>query len=402
MQIFKSLFRGGSFIKTLFILCYLLSLIANVLDLDVVKSILNAAFAIMAVFVAFKGNLMTKPVIVELVAILGLLLIYNVVEHTQLYTGWEGSNERGIFLETFLLFIYLVVPYYLSKTDKLNDNDIIILFLITFVYAIVMYFKNLFFLSMMSVIDVGIGETTNNIGYMFVCLLPFIYLLNDKTKQLILLLISVVFVILSAKRGAILIEFIFLLYYSYNTYLKGKISFGRILMFAALFGVVALIGYKIMLSNDYIYDKFIQTKEGYSSGRDTLAEDIIGYVLGPESSLFSLFFGSGIGTSVNVAGNWAHNDWLEFISMSGLIGVFIYLKFYFSMWRIKRHIYLDQYGLIFNSAAIMLLVMSIFSMAVLVSTKTSYSLMILMGYGYGKLTFKGKVRHLHSKKLLTC
>ena len=399
MQIFKSLFRSGSFIKTLFVLCYLLSLVANVMDLDAVTSLLNATFALMAVFIVFKGNFMTKPVIVELVAILGLLLIYNMVGHSQLYAGWEGANERGIFLQTFLLFIYMVIPYFLSRKGKLNDDDMIILFLITFVYAIVMYFKNLFFLSVMSAINLGVGETTNNIGYMFVCLSPFIYLLKDKKMQIVLLLTAVIFVILSAKRGAILLEILFMLYYLYNISLKGRISLGRILMFAVLLGIVALIGYKIMLSNDYIYDKFIKTTEGYSSGRDTLAENILGYVFGPESSITNLFFGTGIGTSVNVAGNWAHNDWLEFISMSGLLGVFIYLKFYWSMWMIKRKCYLDQYGLIFTSCAMMLFVMSFFSMAILVSTTNSYSLMILMGYAYGKLEFKRRGKSLQSNSL---
>lgn len=373
---------------------------AKVLDLTALTAILNAAFALMAVFVVFKGNLMTKPVIVELAAILGLLLLYNIIGHSQLYTGWEGSNERGIFLETFLIFIYLVVPYFLSRNGKLNDNDIIILFLITFVYAILMYFKNLIFLSVMSAINMGVGEITNNIGYMFVCLSPFIFLLKDKKKQIILLLAAVIFVILSAKRGAILLEILFTLYYLYNTYLKGRISLGRILKFVVLLGIVALIGYKIMLSNDYIYDKFIQTTEGYSSGRDTLAEDILGYVFGSGSSLESLFFGSGIGTSVYIAGNWAHNDWLEFISMSGLLGVFIYLKFYWSIWMTKRKCYLDQYGLIFTSTAMMLFVMSFFSMAILVSTGTSYSLMILMGYGYGKITFKKSYKVLQTNGLL--
>ena len=262
-----------------------------------------------------------------------------------------------------------------------------------------MYFKNLFFLSVMSSINLGVGETTNNIGYMFVCLSPFIYLLKDKKKQIILLLAAVFFVILSAKRGAILLEFLFLFYYLYNTYLKGRISLGRILMVAVVLGIVAIIGYKIMVSNEYVYDKFIKTTEGYTSGRDTIAENILGYVFGPESSLLSLFFGSGIGTSVNIAGNWAHNDWLEFISMSGLLGVFIYLKFYWSMWVIKRKCYLDQYSLIFTSAAMILFVMSFFSMAILVSTTNSYSLMILMGYSYGKLVMKRSNESLNHLKI---
>lgn len=143
-----------------------------------------------------------------------------------------------------------------------------------------------------------------------------------------------------------------------------------------------------MLSNEYIHEKFIMTTEGYSSGRDRIAENILAYVFGPQSSPMSLFLGSGIGTSVKIAGNWAHNDWLEFISMSGFLGVLIYLKFYFSMWKISRKIIIDKYGLIFISTAMSLFVMSFFSMAIVVSTGTSYSLMILIGYGYGKLSLK--------------
>ena len=333
-------------------------------------------------------------------ALLCLLLIYNIIGYSQLDTGWEGANERGVFLQTFLLFIYLVIPYYLSRKGKLNDGDIILLFLITFVYAIIMYFKNLFFLSMMSAINLGVGETTNNIGYMFVCLSPFIYLFNDKKKQILLLLIATIFVILSAKRGAILLEILFLIYYLYNSYLKETFSFGRMLVVLLLLGVVAIIGYKIMLSNDYIYDKFIMTTEGYSSGRDTLAEEILGYVFGADSSSMSLFFGSGIGTSVNVAGNWAHNDWLELISMSGIVGVIIYMKLYFSMLSIIKKSYRDRYNVIFSTVAMTLFVMSFFSMAFFISTGNSYSLMIIMGYSYGKIIYKRRNKSLYDSCLL--
>lgn len=390
MRVFKSLFWSGSFLKTLFVLCYFISLIAKVLDLVHITSLVNAVFAIMAVYATFKGKLISKPVIFELILILLLLLFYNIIGFSQLYSGWEGANERGVFLQTFLLFVYLTIPCYLSKKGKLIDEDIIIMFLVTFVYAIVMYFKNLLTISLISVTSFGVGDITNNIGYMFVCLSPFIYLLKDKKKQILLLLISAIFVILSAKRGAILLEFLFLFYYLYNSYLKGRITLGRILMVLALLGVVTIIGYKIMLSNDYIYDKFIRTTEGYSSGRDTLAEDILGYVFGSSNSSLGLFFGNGIGTSVYVAGNWAHNDWLELLSMSGILGVLIYLKLYISMYGVVRRSNMDVFHKIFSSATMMLFVMTFFSMAFFISTGNSYSLMILVGYSYGKIMSQRK------------
>lgn len=159
-------------------------------------------------------------------------------------------------------------------------------------------------------------------------------------------------------------------------------------MFVILIGIVSLVCYNIMLSNEYIYNKFIMTTEGYSSGRDTITEDILRYVFGPNRSSFSLFFGSGIGTSVNVAGKWAHNDWLEFLSMSGVLGILVYLKFYLAMWNIKNKVSFSKYFLVFVSTAMLLFVMSFFSMAILISTSTSYFLMVLMGYSYGKLTYK--------------
>ena len=394
---FTSLFRSGSFIKTAFILCYLMSLGAKVLDLHAFTSLLNVVFAFMAVYVTLKEHFMTKPVICELTVILLLLLIHNLTGHSQLYAGWEGANERGIFLQTFLLFVHFIIPCYLSKKGKLNDGDIIFLFVFTFFYAVMMYFKFLSFVSSLNSITLGVGESTNNMAYIFVCLSPFVFLLKDTKKQFIILFIAFIFVFISAKRGAILIGLLFLFYYLYNMFLKGKFSVRRILIMSILFGVILISGYYIMLSNDYIYEKFIRTTEGYSSGRDRLAEDILGYVFGAESTIFNLFFGSGIGTSVKVAGNWAHNDWLELLSMSGLLGVFLYLKLYISMWNFIKKSFKDRYYLIFSSAAMMLFVMSFFSMAFFVSTSTTYSLMVLMGYSYGFLTTQNQQDNCYSR-----
>ena len=64
------------------------------------------------------------------------------------------------------------------------------------------------------------------------------------------------------------------------------------------------------------------------SGRDIIYAKLFDYVWN-ECSSVNILFGSGADYSVVIAGNFAHNDWLELLVDCGLTGVTVY-AFYFA------------------------------------------------------------------------
>ena len=94
------------------------------------------------------------------------------------------------------------------------------------------------------------------------------------------------------------------------------------------------------------------------------------------------FIGIGFCQSVCIAGNYAHNDWVEFLIGMGLIGIVIYFFFYLSLFRYflfrKKICNLSSFSLI----VYMLFLTSLYSMAFF--NEPSCFCFILLGYLAGK------------------
>lgn len=87
----------------------------------------------------------------------------------------------------------------------------------------------------------------------------------------------------------------------------------------------------MMTTNELFLDRIEQTREGDSSGRDEIFSRIY-HELVYDPSIIHLFFGRGANSTLGVSGSYAHNDWLETACNNGLLGVFILLFFFLSMY----------------------------------------------------------------------
>jgi len=78
---------------------------------------------------------------------------------------------------------------------------------------------------------------------------------------------------------------------------------------------------------------------GSTSGRESLYSVFWSNFIS-EQNFFRMMFGGGANYTLALAGNYAHQDWLEILTNQGLFGVAIYfyyfINFYFS-WKFTRN-----------------------------------------------------------------
>lgn len=179
-------------------------------------------------------------------------------------------------------------------------------------------------------------EFTNNSSYLFLLLFPFLYFYRSKWIQIGFLITIFYFLLIGMKRGAVLIGVlcviiflahklkrikhnknvliyimgVFLVFFSFYTYMKNTLS-----------------------GSEYFIERVQQTLEGDSSGRDVIYSAIWNSAWN-SGDLFHLVFGKGANSTIEVTDGWfAHQDWLETLCDTGLIGIFILISFYVAIFK---------------------------------------------------------------------
>lgn len=174
-------------------------------------------------------------------------------------------------------------------------------------------------------------EFTNNSGYLFLALFPAITFFRKKPLFMYLFLILCIgFIIIAMKRGAILIAIISLLYIVMTSFSqsKGRTKFAIITLSILLaIGVVEFVEY-FYSSSDYFVARIEQTRNGDASGRQDMFPMYMNYLLN-QADFFTLLFGAGADGSWLVFGEVAHNDWFQMAIDYGLLGLLIYLIYWF-------------------------------------------------------------------------
>lgn len=206
-----------------------------------------------------------------------------------------------------------------------------------FLFLLVIFYRFIFERS--EVIDKISGNRTLNMGYDFVSLLPFLFIFKKKRVPIIVSPLIIYAVIMSIKRGAILITCLFYIYYAYSSFIKNE-KYHKLRN--TVIAVVLLLGIGYLASifyfqNDYLQVRIQNMLEGDMNGRDYIYTKIIQHWLNG-NNVFEFILGSGFCSSYRIAGNYAHNDWLELLSMSGLLGPIIYMIFFIKEYRYAKKI----------------------------------------------------------------
>lgn len=264
------------------------------------------------------------------------------------------------------LFSYYISIYYVRK-GLLNTR----LFTIFFIIYIFLTIPKFIYNEIQTLESYWLrGSTreniTNNIGYLFLtsfCILPL--LTKRKILTFAILITDIIFILYSSKRGAILILGVLLL-----MYLPRILKDSKKTRFLVLVAIIALsyVVVDYINTNAYLIERFIELKDGNSSGRDSLFEDIWKYCTGPNASFSSLLFGNGINSTIIIAGNLAHNDWLELFCCCGLIGVFAYANLFINIIRSHKVLLDSPFKESEKYAIVIFFIKSLFSQAYTTAT----------------------------------
>lgn len=181
--------------------------------------------------------------------------------------------------------------------------------------------------------DGSIGFT-NNAAYDVAITLPFLVLIFKRSKLIagILLVLSITLIMLGAKRGAIVclitIALFVLIYYLKNT----KISLTKYL---TVILIICSIGWYVNMSyqsNEYLMHRIEKTSQVGIGGREVAYTMLFDH-WNREQDPIAFFFGNGTAQTINIWGNYAHNDWLELLIDNGFMGFIIYLLLFLLTFR---------------------------------------------------------------------
>lgn len=234
------------------------------------------------------------------------------------------------YIKTYLLSLSpIYVYYYFARKEVINDSWFRKFVFVFMIMAIVVFFDSQFQTQLLT----GEDEITNNSAYSFVAMLPICLFWQKKPLiQYLLIIVAALFVLISMKRGAILVFVISVIPFLYRTFKSSK-KRGKA---AVLIGVIllAFLTYsaveRLMDSSDLFRLRIEQTMEGKTSNRDLIYEALWDEFSNNFSGIDYLF-GKGADATIGITGKFAHNDWLETLIDQGIIGVTVFLLFWLSM-----------------------------------------------------------------------
>lgn len=283
----------------------------------------------MAVFVNLRYKLPRYFHILNVFII--VLSIYGIFHMLSTEVDYVWAADAHTSSYSYLLNIYMsLLPIYVFYFCTINGEMTlgkIQLWGVVLLAACVAHFYAFF---MDSTDIVGVDEITNNLGYLFVGILPLLVFYQNRTiLQYVLLAVCMIMVVFSMKRGAVLVAlcslvpFVFLLWKESSQIKRIVLC---VLIFVFLVGAVYFIQYMLQTS-EYFLTRIQDTMEGNSSLRDELYSKLWNYFT-DKATLSEQLFGGGANATVYIARNYAHNDWLELLTNQGVFGVLIYICYW--------------------------------------------------------------------------
>lgn len=240
--------------------------------------------------------------------------------------GIFWTEESTYLKNSFNSLLPILFFYIQTRRGDLNEKRIRIYTLVMVAIVIVYYT----YYGKLLIDKLDTEETTNNISYMFVSLLPLVFLFHKKVLlQYLLLALLMLYIIMGMKRGAILVGTLAIITFFISGFKDGsdtKKVISIILSVLIVIGTIYVVQY-LMETSDYFMLRVNQTINGDSSHRDVLYNSIWETICRDGSVLYFLF-GHGANSTIRFAGNFAHQDWLETLCNNGIIGVSILVIFF--------------------------------------------------------------------------
>lgn len=304
-------------------------------------------------------------------------MVYILLDNPRNFMIW-GKTIPFYFIKNILMsFFPLYVFYYFSSVAIITEKWV------KMVFVIFLCVTSMDYLHQREILLRSLSgkETTNNIGYTFLTLIPLLaFWRKQRIIQYGFMCVVFYFILMGMKRGAILIGFLCLVYFLYQSLMEGD---RREKLQLLILNIISLIVGAVFLSHrlatsSYFNSRIEQTLEGNSSGRDRIYSKLVKYYFN-EASVTQQIFGSGADYTVQVAGNFAHQDWLELMVDCGVIGVSVYLYYFFALVLSIRRMPVGGYVW----QALMLCLIIIFLKSLFSMSYTDLGLGVTLAMGYG-------------------
>ena len=272
------------------------------------------------------------------IAVLIFFLIFYMAVVTALIEG--GIMSSYSFIKVIHPLIGFLLVYYLKRFSVLDEKQFAF-----FVLSLIIIYGVISFLNINNRIDYGRGlSVADNTGYSLVTLLAGVFLFANKKKTFFLLIFLITIgSLICGKRGAIVslvFGFIPLANYIFSSYAR---SFSRKFFYILICIISGL--FIISIFGNYIeatYARFESLEEDGGSGRSLMYQAYLYHYI--DSDFFHQLFGHGL-----FAGQWgkyhrfafiniiAHNDWLEMLFDFGLVGILIFLLFFYKFYNVIKN-----------------------------------------------------------------
>lgn len=305
-----------------------------------------------------------------------VLLLLNIFGF--ILTANFDENHVSMFKNTLICSLTFYPFFYYGKRELINPKHFLWFFFFMLLVAVLQFFN-----TTASLMAEQNGENVvNNVAYMFVLLIPFVFLIRkSRLTSGAILGIILLFIIFGNKRGALITAVVGVLFYAYYQ-LRTIEKHNRIKGYATVLILFVSLGYftyQTFESNEFLINRMIQLSEGNTSNRTEIYSAIINTWVNSKNPL-NIFFGYGFASSIKITGtHFAHNDWLELLSNFGLLGVTVYFIIFASALRYIRRNVWDT-----NKKILMLVILSMWFMTTLYSmwyTSLNAALNVML-FGY--------------------
>ena len=266
-------------------------------------------------------------VMLLIITIYGLILFFSGFALYPSDYNLNTSQQFGYLQKNYMSILPVYAFYLFSLKGYLSEKNMKYIFLLFLIFSIFLYYQNFFLLSS----RLGKEELTNNMGYRFVPLIPMLTLLKIKDVwKYLFLLIILAFIMMSMKRGAILVGVVaFFLYMKHHLEVKSAKQFFYIMFLSVVaICVIYLFVMNLYETSDYFRSRLSSTMEGNTSRRSWIYTHYFDFFIHQTSNM-EFFFGCGANATYLRLGQYAHNDWLEMAINQGVIfGVIPYIIYW--------------------------------------------------------------------------
>lgn len=195
---------------------------------------------------------------------------------------------------------------------------------------LIIYILGLFYFVTGKILQEGLSshglESASNAVFCVLTVMPFLLLFRSKPIVLISLVVTLVAVVFSNKRSALLIYAAALIPTIWSYLSKGKSSFKKIVVSLLIIGALVLL-FNYLVSNyleGRIFERFESISDDQGSGRFTAWSLLLSKIF--SSDPFSFILGHGhYAVSKTTDLTAAHNDFLEVLYDYGLLLFVVYL-----------------------------------------------------------------------------